>query len=191
LRSTRGHDRTRARFLALAKLANTSFTSVANEADLLLTWMTTGLPNDVGRLEEEGWGDGQLEGLAGLEIDDQLEFGGLLDRQVGGFGAFEDAIHVCGNALPPLGRTCPIAHEPTCLDKRTVPEDRRQPVGEGELGEVGAMGKEGTAVPKYHQGASPLAARCGKRLVDRGEGLLPPAVPAVSLTAPGRGPPSP
>jgi hypothetical protein len=58
----------------------TSFTLVGNEADLILTWMTTGLPDHLVRLEEQGWGDGQLEGLGRLEVDDQLECGGLLHR---------------------------------------------------------------------------------------------------------------
>jgi hypothetical protein len=45
----------------------TSFTSVGNEADLTLTWMTTGLPEHLVRLEEERWGDREAERLGGLE----------------------------------------------------------------------------------------------------------------------------
>ena len=32
----------------------------------------------------------EAERLGGVEIDDQLEFGRLLDRQIGGLGALED-----------------------------------------------------------------------------------------------------
>jgi hypothetical protein len=38
-----------------------------------------------------------LRGLRGLEIDDQLEFGRLHNRQVGGLSAFEDLIRVKSN----------------------------------------------------------------------------------------------
>ena len=45
------------------------------------------------RLEEEGRGDREPERLGGLEIDAQLEFHGLLHRQVRRLGAFEDLVH--------------------------------------------------------------------------------------------------
>src|SRR5215216_581810 len=35
---------------------------------------------------------GEAERLRGLEIDDQLEFGGLLNGQVGGLGALQDLV---------------------------------------------------------------------------------------------------
>ncbi len=38
--------------------------------------------------------DRQAEGLRGLEVDDQLELGGLLDREVAGLGAPEDPVDV-------------------------------------------------------------------------------------------------
>ena len=38
--------------------------------------------------------DRQPQRLGGLEIDDQLELGGLLDGQVAGLGALEDFVHV-------------------------------------------------------------------------------------------------
>jgi hypothetical protein len=50
----------------------------------------------LGRLEEEGWGDRQAELRGRLEIDDQLERGGLLHRQLGGVRALEDLVHVGG-----------------------------------------------------------------------------------------------
>src|SRR5262252_10945840 len=36
----------------------------------------------------------QAEGLGGLEVDDELELRGLLDRQVGGLGPLEDLVHI-------------------------------------------------------------------------------------------------
>jgi hypothetical protein len=40
---------------------------------------------------EQRWRDGEAERFGGFEIDDQLNLGGLLDRQVGGLLAFENA----------------------------------------------------------------------------------------------------
>src|ERR1051325_7810495 len=39
---------------------------------------------------QEGLRDRQAERLGGLQIDHQLEFGGLFDRQIGRLGALED-----------------------------------------------------------------------------------------------------
>ena len=36
----------------------TSFTPVRTEADLTLKWMMAGLSDDLGRLEEDEWGNG-------------------------------------------------------------------------------------------------------------------------------------
>ena len=47
----------------------------------------------VGAGEDRGR-DGQAERVGGLEVDDQLELGGLLDRQVGGLRAFEDLVNI-------------------------------------------------------------------------------------------------
>jgi hypothetical protein len=37
-----------------------------------------GLPDDLVRLEEEGWGNGEAEGLGGVEVDHQLKCRRLL-----------------------------------------------------------------------------------------------------------------
>ena len=47
----------------------TSYTPVRTEADLTLKWMMADLSDHLGRLEEEGWGNGQAQRLGGLEID--------------------------------------------------------------------------------------------------------------------------
>ena len=46
---------------------------------------------------QECFRDGQADGLGGLEVDDQLESGWLLHRQVGRFFTLEDAVDVAGS----------------------------------------------------------------------------------------------
>src|SRR6266566_9286937 len=67
------------------------------------------------RLEEERRRDREAERLGGLEVNAQLELDGLLHRQVGGRGAFEEPIHVVGGAIVQVGTPCPIGHEATGL----------------------------------------------------------------------------
>ena len=43
--------------------------------------------------------DGEAEGLGGLEVDDQLKFGGLLNREVAWFGALKNRCDVLGGYL--------------------------------------------------------------------------------------------
>ena len=42
---------------------------------------------------KQRWRDGETERLRGLEIDDQLERRGLLDRKITSLGAPEDLVH--------------------------------------------------------------------------------------------------
>ena len=56
-------------------------------------------PNDSVRSCQHVRRDGQAD-LAGIvEIDNELKFGRLLDREVGGLGAFEDLVDVNCSAL--------------------------------------------------------------------------------------------
>ena len=55
--------------------------------------------------------------LGGLEIDDQLELGGLLDGEVGGLGAFEDLVHVGGGTSYLVVEVHRIRHETARLDE--------------------------------------------------------------------------
>jgi hypothetical protein len=44
---------------------------------------------------------GDLERLGGLELDDQLEFGGVLHRQVHRLAALEDAVDIRRRLIDP------------------------------------------------------------------------------------------
>ena len=61
------------------------------------------------RLEEDDRGDGEAEGLGGLEVDHQLELGRLLYREVGRGGTFEDLSDIGGRTPMPLWQTRPSA----------------------------------------------------------------------------------
>ena len=53
--------------------------------------------------------DRQAKRLGGLQVDDQLKLGHLLDGEIGGLGAAEDLVHDdCGGNLPPASTP------PTC-----------------------------------------------------------------------------
>src|SRR5712691_6829012 len=67
--------------------------------------------NDLIRAPQERWRDRQPDRLRGSEIYDQLELRGLLDGQVGGFGAFEDFVHVGGRAPLQVENVRAIDHE--------------------------------------------------------------------------------
>jgi hypothetical protein len=55
---------------------------------------------------------GEAERLRGLEVDDQLELGGLLRRQVAGLFALEDATEKDARLAPLIGVDRPLAHPP-------------------------------------------------------------------------------
>src|SRR5215470_17340006 len=48
---------------------------------------------------EQRWRNRQSERLGGLEVDNQLERGGLLDGEIGRLGTLEDLVHV-GSGAP-------------------------------------------------------------------------------------------
>src|SRR6516165_5613218 len=63
------------------------------------SWLTSS-PDHLVRLEEECRGNGEAQGLGGLEVDHQLEFRQHLRRQIARLGAPEDLIHIRGSGLP-------------------------------------------------------------------------------------------
>ena len=56
----------------------------------------------VGEAEDQ-WRDRKAERVCGLEVDDKLEFGRLINRDVARLGAVEDIMHVIRDTASKLG----------------------------------------------------------------------------------------
>jgi hypothetical protein len=48
--------------------------------------------NDLVRADQQGLRDREAEGFCGLQVDHQLELGGLLNREISGLRTFEDLV---------------------------------------------------------------------------------------------------
>src|SRR5215470_9815939 len=83
------------------------------------------LDNLVGSHEYGLW-DRQAQRLRGLEVDDQLELGGLFDREVSGFGALQNLVYVGGGAMEAVGDVRGVGHEAAGLRELSGSEDGRQ-----------------------------------------------------------------
>ena len=59
--------------------------------------------------------DRQAERLGGLEVDGEVELGGLLNREISGLGAPEYLVHMRRGTPNHLGLVGPVGHEPACL----------------------------------------------------------------------------
>src|SRR5262245_4623002 len=84
--------------------------------------------NNLVRPQQQRRRDGEAKGLRGFQIDDQLELGRLLDREVGGFRALEDLVDVRCRASPQLVGVGAVRHEATSLYVFARPVDAGQPV---------------------------------------------------------------
>src|SRR6516162_7115347 len=80
-------------------------------------------------------GEGQQrlrQGEAGrvcrFEVDDEFEFGGLIDRDLTRFNAAKDLVHIVGNLSRRFGGIGPIGHQPATISVKTAWIDRRQPL---------------------------------------------------------------
>ena len=58
----------------------------------------SGSSNHLVGAQQDRFGDGDVECLGGLEIDDKFELRGLLDREVGRLGTFQDSVDIAGGA---------------------------------------------------------------------------------------------
>ena len=67
----------------------------------------------------------------GLQVDDQLETGRLLDRQIRGFGALQDLVDERGGALEILSRQFSIRQQSAAINEFSQLIDCRQAILSG------------------------------------------------------------
>src|SRR5262245_32657295 len=57
-------------------------------------------------------GNGKAKGLRCPEVDDKVELGGLLYRQIGGFCTLQQLVHVIGGTPVQVSKVRAIGHQP-------------------------------------------------------------------------------
>src|SRR5262245_24810287 len=70
-------------------------------------------------------GHGEAERLGGLEVDDQLDFPGFIDWQVGRLRSLEYAASVKADVVVRLRKIAPVAHQTAGYGKSAKLIDRR------------------------------------------------------------------
>src|SRR5215510_8488056 len=88
------------------------------------------------RQDEERRGKGDPKRLSRLEVEDQLEFRGLLYREVRGLGPLQDFVHVDGNSLGCLNAVWPIGDQPPSFHILFPPKDAWELMLRGERGNL-------------------------------------------------------
>src|SRR5262245_21437006 len=81
-------------------------------------------PDDFVSPQEQRLRDGQTESLGGLEVDHELEPGGLLDGQIGRLGALENLVDERRHASELVRNIRSIGHQTTDLRIFAVPVHR-------------------------------------------------------------------
>src|ERR1700730_717069 len=95
--------------------------------------------------------DRQAEGFGGLEVDDQLELGGLLNGQVAGLGALEDLVNIDGEPSVRVTLTRAVAHQSTSVGILAPAEYRRQSLRDTKGGKVETVGHRRTLGKDDHR----------------------------------------
>ena len=79
------------------------------------------------------WRHAEAERLGGLEIDDQLELGRLLDGQIGRLGALQDLVHLRSGTPVQVSIVRSVGHETASVHRFAEPGHRRQPILQRKL----------------------------------------------------------
>src|SRR6516165_11207099 len=112
----------------------------------------------------QGQWHGNAERLGGLEVDDQLDFRGLHDREVSRLLAFENAPGVDAAQTICVRSIASVAHQTTGGGKLPVLEDRWNAVAEGECADLrGVEVEPRIGAADHKRGCSQLRRRCAGR----------------------------
>jgi hypothetical protein len=101
--------------------------------------------------------------LRGLEVDAQLDLGGLLDRQVGRLFAFEDAGDITAGEAISVGEIGAVADQAAGHDEIAARADRWHAVADRQCGELSTVAGEERISGADYQPAWPKLADLGKR----------------------------
>src|SRR5262249_34076311 len=85
------------------------------------------------RPAQHRWRDRHAERLGSLEVDHELELGGLLHRKVGRLRTFQNLIHRDGAAAEDLNEIIPVAHQAAGINKLSQRKEGRKALTGGEL----------------------------------------------------------
>ena len=80
------------------------------------------------------------ERLGGLEVDDKLEFGGLLDRDITGLRPAQNLVNIIASAPKKSLVVWSVGHEAPGLDKIAAWEGSGEPRAERKRGDAHAVG---------------------------------------------------
>jgi len=112
----------------------------------------------------QGQRDSDAERPGGLEVDDQLDFRGLHDREVSGLLAFENAPGVDAAQTICVRSIASVAHQTTGGGKLSILVDRWNAVAEGECAELrGVAAEQRIGAANHERGCSQLRRRCEGR----------------------------
>src|SRR4030095_1241396 len=129
-------------------------------------WTITGAgyPDHLIRPLQERRRDRQAEGSGGLEVDDQVECGGFLDREVGWLGSPEYTVDVHRDLTPHLRQVVVVGEECSSLRQQLHFCDERQAMLDGECSDLGALVKEKWAGNKRQTFRTRLSNTCEHRI---------------------------
>jgi hypothetical protein len=86
------------------------------------------------------WRNVEAERLGGGQVDNEIELGRLLDRQVGGFRSAQNPVDIVGRAPVEVREVRSVGHQSPGFDVGTSIEDGWQVRGERERDDARAVG---------------------------------------------------
>src|SRR5688572_2066503 len=105
--------------------------------------------------QQERLGNGHPDGAGGLEVQDEIQLGGLLEGQVSRPGALEDPVDEARGSPVQVDTIGPVRHEGADLDDLQHAGGNRHSVLQPELGDLRADGTKEWVVLKDHRTGAP------------------------------------